>query len=310
MKQVQDLIIGTSYDTTLTLANFATKAVGAINIIDPETGSSWATGGNSFVVARVCQDSDLRYYVRQSLPIGTGLIRNHVAKEYAAATAKTMTITIPATVPVAGDVYEFFVTDYNDAQFITGRRRIAYEAVATDLDNEDIADGLVAQLNSDESMPNLSAANVLGVITVTGEAVAGSNNIIAGFRAAHEVLFNIALAENMAGVSVVAAGNPAAKGCGTNREIKRLEETYKGYRGFTNRVWNSATISNIQYDTSTGDDYDVNTIQHKAYQHTNNEGNVNPVVSTIIALEESVAVLPGILGSFHFDLRAATDELK
>jgi len=302
MKQVQDLIIGTSYDTTLTLANFATKAVGAVNIIDPETGASWVSGGNSIIIARVCADSDGRLFVRQSLPVGSNLIRSHVSKTYTASTAKQMTVTIPAITPSAGDVFELFITDYNDYNYIVGRRRIAYEAVSGDAETE-VAAGLAAQINSDDSIPNVSATSAAGVITIVGEPVSGSGNVINNFRADYEVLFNIALAEGLSGIASLDTPVNASKGCGTYREIRKIEEVYKGYKGYLNRVIYPTSV-NIQYDSAVGSTYDTDTIQHKQYQHTNNEGNVNPEVSTIIA------GVVGAMGAFKADLATALEELK
>ena len=296
MKRVQDLIIsglgtgtGGELDATMTLANFASATEGDVNIIDPSTGIAWATGGASAVVIRACADSDGNAYVRQSLPLLKGHIKSYIHKDYAVATAKTITVTIPATTPVAGDVYEMFITDYNDAQYIVGRRRIAYEAIATDTNATALAVGLTAQINSDDSIPNVSATNAAGVITIVGAAVSGSGNVMSKFRANFEVLFNVALAENMAGLSVVAVTVNAFKGCGTYRGVLKLEEIYKGYKGFTNRVWNSATISNIRYDANSAGTYDLITIMHDQPQHTNNEGSVPAQVSTIIAMDSAVA---------------------
>jgi hypothetical protein len=311
MKRVQDLIVGTTYDTTITMANFATKAAGAINIIDPATGISWATGGESAMVVRVCQDSDSRFYIRQSLIMGSGLIKNHDAKEYAAATPKIMTLTLTALPANAslGDIHELWITDYNDSNYIVPRRRIEFVATATLETPTQVAAGLAAAILADVSLPNVTATSAGDVLTITGAAVDGSNNVIVGFRAAHEVLFNLGLGEGL-GLGVAATTQVADKGCGSYREILKLEEIYKGYRGFTNRVWNSGNVSNIQYDSVSTDNYDVNSIMHSQPQHTNNEGNVNPQVSTVIALEQSVAVLPGAGGTFHADLRTMTDELK
>lgn len=288
MKRVQDLIVAADYDAALTLANFASGTDGDINIIDPSTGVAWAAGGESFVIARVCSDSQGRKYVRQSLPVHSGQIQNYVSKDYAASTPKIMTVTIPAITPSAGDVFELFLTDYNDAQYIVGRRRIAYEAVTGDTATL-VAAGLAAQINADDSMPNVSATSALGVVTITGAAVDGSGNVITDFRANYEVLFNIALAENLSGVATLATTQNPAKGCGSYREVRKLEEIYKGYKGFTNRVWNSATISNIQYDAASGSTYDVSTIMHKSRFHTNLEGDVPQLISTHVAFVEGAA---------------------
>ena len=225
MKRVQDLIIsgigtgtGGEYDNTITMANFASKTAGDINIIDPATGISWATGGESAVVVRVCTDSDGRFYVRQSLPLSKGQIRSYVSKDYAVATPKIMTLNLAGIAATAslGDVHELWITDYKDSNYIVPRRRIAYEAAAGDTPTL-VAVGLAAAINADVSLPNVTATSATTIVTITGAAVDGSGNVISDFRANYEVLFNIALAENLSGVATLATTQVPANGCGSYR---------------------------------------------------------------------------------------------
>jgi hypothetical protein len=289
MKRVQDLIVGSTFDATVTLANFATKAAGAVNIIDPETGIAWATGGNSAVVVRVCQDSDGRFFIRQSLPLLKRQIRSYVSKDYVAPAPKVMSIDVSAVSPSTGDIFEIFITDYKDFNYIIPRRRIEYVATASDTTAADIKTGLIAAINADVSLPNVNATDGGGdIVTVTGAAIDGSGRVINDFRANYEVLFNIALAENMAGVAVVALVTSASKGCGHNREVLKLEEIYKGYKGYTNRVIYPSS-NNIQFDTdtTTPGTYDVTTVMHDQPEHTNNEGSAPAQVSTVVAMLEA-----------------------
>lgn len=304
MKRVQDLIIATTYDTGLTLANFAAAADGAVNIIDPATGVSWATGGESFLVAKVCSDSDGVKFLRQSLVVHSGEIEHYVSKDFTASTAKEVEVDLAAvTGTLAGDVYEIFLTDYADPQYILGRRRISYEAKAGDTPTL-IAAGLAAAINSDVSMPNVSATSATTVVTIVGKAVPGSGNVINSFRGDYEVNFNVAIAENLAGVATVTTTVTPAKGCGTSREVRKMEEVYKGYRGYTNRVIYPTSV-NIQYETINGTNYDVSTIMHKQPFHTNNEGSVPAQVSSVVAFVEGAAA-----DTFEGDLDTAIAELR
>lgn len=304
MKRVQDLIVAGSYDNTLTLANFATKADGAVNIIDPATGVSWASGGETMLIARVCSDSDGRKFLRQSLVIHQGKVEHYVSKDFTASTPKVIEVDVTALTGITvGNVYELFITDYADAQYIVGRRRISYEAKAGDTPTL-VAAGLATAINNDSSMPNVTATDAAGVVTITGAAVAGSGNVINNFRSDYEINFNVALAENLSGVATQTTTQTPSKGCGTYREIRKLEEVYKGYRGYINRVIYPTSV-NIQYDSAVGSTYDVSTIMHKQPFHTNLEGDVPAQVSTVIAFVEGVDA-----DTFEAALDVAIAELK
>ena len=284
MKRVQDLIVssisvaagvdtGGELDAAMTLANFGSATEGDVNIIDPATGIAWATGGDSAVVIRACADSDGNPFVRQSLPLIKGQIRSYTHKEYAEATPKKMTLDLsglPANA-AQGDIHELWITDYKDSNFIIPRRRISFVATATLKTPTQVAAGLAAQILDDVSMPNVTATSAGDVLTVIGAAVDGSGNIINDFRASHEILFNIGLGEGVA-AGVLLTTVPAFKGCGTYREVRKLEEIYKGYRGYTNRVIYPSS-SNIMHDQPF---------------HTNNEGAVPSQVSTVISMDSSL----------------------
>ena len=291
MKRVIDLAIGLEYEAALvpTAASLATAGVGDMNIIDVATNVAAVAGTvERAAILTVCANSDGEKFFRTSLPIHSENVTSYPGVvSYVEEDPKQITFDISALVPVEDREYALFITDENDFNYIIGRRRISYVATAADVATgfQAVVDGLVSAINGDVSLPNVTASDALGVITITGKAVPGSGNVINGFRAAHEVLFDVILSDNLTAFSTVVAQNPDP-GCGTKREIAKLEEIYKGNRGVTNRVI-FPTSTNVQYawnGAATG--YETYAIEHDQPQHTNTEGSVPAQTVTVVALDK------------------------
>lgn len=310
MKQVLDIQIGVTYDATLTIANFATKAIGATNMADVETGAVASTSTRVLSIITVCADSDGNLYLGQSPPIHQNNIVSESGNVFAASVTKEIDFTITGLVVVAGDEYVFWITDLNDYNYILPRRRMSY--VATEADavaanpDQAVAAGIVAAVNADVSEPNVTATNLLAVITITGKAVTGSGNVINNFRSAPEILFGVTLADNLSQFVASIAITDPDPGCGVSREVRKLEEIHKGNKGHLNRVI-YPTSSNIQYKTVPATDYDLISIEHNGPQHTNTEGDVHAQLISYTALPAGVGV--GV-GSLYADLAPVLVAMK
>lgn len=293
MKRVSKMTIGTSFDATMTRANALTQTVGEVGIIDIETGAA-ATGAASekrVAIIMLCSDSDGRLYVEESAPIEMGSIQTYNDSLYSASTAKEQEIDVTGiTTLVAADingvdnVFELFVTDYNDYNYIIGRKRFEYVGKTGDTAAM-IGTALALQITTDVSIPNISATSAAGVITVIGKAVIGSgtSNVINNFRADYEVLFNMVAGKGLYGVAVISTTVFADKGCGTQREVRKMEEVHKGYKGHLNRVIYPTSV-NILYKSVNAGGYDLYVIEHKGNQYTETEGDVHFQLAHTVAL--------------------------
>jgi hypothetical protein len=300
MKRVRKMMIGTNFDAAHTLALLQAAPVGEIALLDPRTNGVPVAGtAEEIVIARRCADSDGNAYTEFSDPIPLRNITSMTHTDWAASDAKVMTVTLTAGLtPTEGEIFELIFTDYNDYNYIVSPRRVYYEATAADVAAGDpsdaIKDGLIAAINADVSMPNLTAASGgVDIITVTGAAVrgGGGTNVINNFRADYEVLFDINAGTGLAGNATIATTTPPDKGCGMFREIRKMEEDHKGFKGHLNRTIYPTSV-NIQYhsDPNVANGYDVLVIEFKSPQHTQTEGDV-PFLQTLTVAVDEAAVL-------------------
>jgi hypothetical protein len=295
MKRVQKMIIGVDFDGAIADRNaLLAGTAGDTMIVDVDTGLAAVAGATKVAIATLCVDGDGRPFIEESDIIELRKVQTNGLSTYAASAPKEQVVTIPAISPSAGDEFEVIISDYNDYNYIVNPRRIRYKAVAGDTETE-VAAGLAAAISDDVSMPNLSATSALGVLTVQGKAVLGNSNVINNFRADYEILFNIYLGEGLIGVATVATTpNTPDKGCGTFREVRKMEEIHKGYKGHLNRVIYPTSV-NIQYKSLSPAmggpvGYDLYVVEFLAYQHTQTEGNVDFEISTTIALPSGEGV--------------------
>lgn len=310
MKRVQKLIVGTQYAPQATVVDHVNLgADGDVGVFNTATGAVAVPGDAEVTIAVRCSDSDGRPYVEQSLPIPIGNISTARPGPFLLSSPKQVDVdlsAVPAPSAGGGEVYEIFVTDYNDYNYIIGRRRIEYEAKAGDV-LADVVTGLITNINDDVSLPNLIASYSNddkptdpapvdpgdNIIKIIGKAVGGSgaSNVINNFRADYEILFEIILGENLFGLAVNTVTLPQ-QGCGTFREVRKLEEIHKGYKGHLNRViFNTST--NIQYKSMSPAQgvagYDLYTIEWKSPQYTETEGDVHFQIAHTIAVNEADA---------------------
>jgi hypothetical protein len=326
MKRVQKLLVASSLAGSSDKTDFYQNALaGQIDAFDAETGTTLTAVStpNKIVIGVMCEDSEGKRYVEESEIIEMNTPTAFGLKEYFASTAKSVSFDMSAVSIIAGNVYEFWITDYNDYNYIIGRRRISYEAKPGDV-LADVVEGLIVACNNDDSIPNVAATWSNGddpedptstdpgdnIVLITGKAVSGSGstNVINNFRADYEILFEVVLGENLYGVTSITPVTAADKGCGTFREVRKLEEIHKGYKGYLNRVIYPTSV-NIQYKSlpvSQGGPagYDMYVIEHKAPQYTVTEGDVHFQVSSNIAMNEGAgAALAAILDPVLAQLR-------
>lgn len=295
MKRVQKLVVGTAFSQAASLVDHVAATAGNVGVYNAITGLPAVPGDNEVIIAVKCEDSDLRPYVEQS-QMRISDITSARGAGYIASAPKRVDIDmngIAAPSAQGGERYEIFVTDYNDYNYIIGRKRIEYEAIAGDGIAEVVA-GLTVAINEDVSMPNLIATDLGGnILRVEGAAVggSGSTNVINNFRADYEILFEIILGENMFGLATTTV-TPPVQGCGTFREVRKLEEIHKGYKGYLNRVIYPTSV-NIQYKSLSPAQgvvgYDMYSIEHKSPQYTETEGDVHFQVVTNVAINEADA---------------------
>jgi hypothetical protein len=293
------MIIGDAY-TAVDKVTLLAGTVGDVAVFDVETNAAPTAATLEITVATLCADSLGRTFIDESNPILLRDVTSYKSVGWATSQPKTVDVTIPATIVVAiGDIFELIITDYNDYNYIMSPRRIYYEATAADLlgtPEDNIAAGLAAQIAADISMPNVTAVAAANVITVTGSAVvgAGGANVINNFRADYEVLFNVNSGQGLVGVATIAVTQAPDKGCGMFREVRKLEEIHKGYKGHINRVIYPTSVD-IQYksrdltlDAVPANGYDLLAIEFKSPQYTETEGDVHFQQSLTIAVPEGV----------------------
>jgi hypothetical protein len=293
MKRVQKLIVGSAYVQAADLVGHVSANPGEVGIYNRETGAPAVAGDDEIVVAVKCEDSDGRPYIEQSMPIKLRNISNAKGVDYAASNPKDVEVDLAGITVTEGTVYEIFITDYNDFNYIIGRRRIDYRATAADAvtGSTAIRDGLVYAINADVSIPNVIATAGAGsLMNIVGKAVGGSgaSNVINNFRANYEIFFEVILGANLFAAAVITGTILPSQGCGTFREVRKLEEISKGYKGVTNRVIFPTSV-NVQYKSQGAPvvGYDLYTIEHKSDQYTETEGDVHFQIGTTIAIDEA-----------------------
>ena len=298
MKRVSKMTIGLKYVAHANLAALQGGIIGDVAIFDPTTNAVPDPGAYSYIICTLCADSDGNTFVDMSDPIVVGKTTSRTNSDFIPPVAKVQPIELAGITAVDGNRYEVIITDYNDYNYIVNPKRISYEAAPGDTIAL-ITDGLAAQINSDVSLPNLVAvSDTVSLITLTAKSVPGSGQVINNFRADYEILFNVQLGDNMIGEAVLNAPTLADKGCGSFREVRKMEETHKGYKGHLNRVIYPTSV-NIQYKSDSTKQYDLLVIEHNAPQHTNTEGVVDSQNTMIVAVPQDAGV-----GAVTSDLNA------
>lgn len=299
MRRVEKMIIGVQYVAHADIAALLLGAVGDVVIFDVETNAIAAPGARDVFIATLCADSDGVLFVEQSDPIGISQITHKRESINAPSAAKVQDVVIPAIVATQDQVFGLIISDYNDYNYIVNPKRIEFKANAGDTEVE-ISEGLATAVNSDVSMPNLLAdgLTVPGTVTLTGVAVrgGGGSNVINNFRADYEILFNTNLGENLIGFATVTTTTPPDKGCGTFREVRKMEETHKGYKGHLNRVIFPTSV-NIQYKSVVGVGYDLLVLEYRGPQYTETEGDVHfqKALTVAIPAGAGTATIDGII---------------
>jgi hypothetical protein len=314
MKRVSKLLVAGTEDTnlavgTITPALLAAAADGAYLLVDPATGIKATSAAKSVELLVKCGDN-----LYTSGPIKKGTLSEYNRTPFAASAPRIQTT---GTLPAAtgdGTEYVMYIANKEQDNYFLPRKRFAVVAGATitsasllgDAFVELIADTLTVTTPGSVAGTNaelgISVANSARVLTFTGiDSASATPSISGNVKYAYEVLFEVAMGDNLETVSVTRTQEPDP-GCGVGSVLRRFEEVSKGYYGHLNNVKfsNVAYGTGYNYQTALGSDYDTVVINYVSPLHNNVEGNVPAEEALVIAALDGGAL--DALGALTVDL--------
>jgi hypothetical protein len=316
MKRVSKILFPVAEDTNLapntitpTLLNNAVD--GAYLLVDKATGVKATAASKEIELVVKCGEG-----LVTSGPIKKGFVKTGYSRTQFDASEPRIQTTTDFPVPVVGTEYVLYVTNQEQDNYFLPRQRFAIVATPAMTSEADLVDAFVALI---EDVPTeginvelgVSAARVANTLELTGVEVNSASPMLSSNKKfEYEVLFELALADNLEDVDVLRTQEPDP-GCGEGSEMRKLEEVHKGYLGHLNNV----TFSQVAYGTGYvyksdfAVDYDVVVVEYESPFHTQTEGNVNFEESIVIAAPTATILdgFPIASGALAVDLETTLE---
>lgn len=218
---------------------------------------------------------------RYSSPITGKNVRSYKGEPYRAAVAKIIAVGYNGTsgsIPVInGGEYALNIVVKTDSEVqLNHIQRFNYVADASATEDE-IATAFVTAINSDAYMKyeEVSASLLTN----------GANRGIA-ITAVTPTTFDVAVDLSFAGVPVTETQSPDL-GNGLPKQMREIEETYKGYKGFLNRIW---LPDQPTYFTDPATNYDMIVIEHgNEFDQQNENSSSKAPLTTYIMIPDTIA---------------------